>query len=182
MNGSNGKHGSLYEQTLEFARREIDEASGQITKLREKLSYLEARMEAAKAVYEAVAARLNVEDEIGDAVPEETETQTRQVEPPSGVSREGITRNLHSHEPPPREPSPPPPVSSPSRDPAGLSAAEMDLIRRHLETKHPSGAPSSPDPPPSPVKKNAQGGLSDEDRRLIEEHLRRRIEAERQNA
>lgn len=180
MNGSNGKHGSLYEQTLDFARREIDEASGQISKLREKLSYLEARMEAAKAVYEAVAARLNVEDEIGDAVPEETET--RQAGSPSVVSREEITRLLHPQEPPPREPVSPPPSPAPSRDPGGLSAAEMDLIRRHLEAKHASSAQAAPEPPPTPARKTGQGGLSDEDRRLIEEHLRRRIEAERQNA
>ena len=178
MNGSNGKHSSLYEQTLEYARREIDEASAQITKLRERLSYLEARMEAAKAVYEAVAARLNVEDEIGE--PEETET--RQAGPPSVVSREEISRLLHSQEPPPREAVAPPPAAAPSPEPVGLSTAEMDLIRRHLEAKHPTAAPAAPEPAAIPARRSAQGGLSEEDRRLIEEHLRRRIEAERQNA
>ena len=184
MNGSNGRHSSLYEQTLDYARREIDDASAQITKLRERLSYLEARMEAAKAVYEAVAARLNVEDEIGE--PEEAETR-HQAEPSSVVSREEISRLLHAQEPPPREIAPPPPAAAPSREPVGLSTAEMDLIRRHLEAQRPA-APSLPPPEPAPAvaaapaRRGASGGLSDEDRRLIEEHLRRRIETERQNA
>ncbi len=69
MNGSNGRPGSLYEQTLECARREIDEASAEVTKIKDRLMGLEARMEAAKAVYEAVAARLNIEDEINEAPP-----------------------------------------------------------------------------------------------------------------
>ena len=73
MNGSNGRQGSLYEQTLEHARREIDEASAQISRLREHLSYLEARMVAAKSVYEAVAARLNIEDEGVEASQEEVD-------------------------------------------------------------------------------------------------------------
>lgn len=180
MNGSNGRHSSLYEQTLDYARREIDEASAQIIKLRERLSYLEARMEAAKAVYEAVAARLNVEDEIGE--PEETET--RPADASSVVSREEIARLLHAQEPPPRETAPPPPAAAPSREPVGLSTAEMDLIRRHLEVRHPSSP--TPEPAPAvaatPAKRGASGGLSDEDRRLIEEHLRRRIESERQSA
>ncbi len=186
MNGSNGRHSSLYEQTLDYARREIDEASAQITKLRERLSFLQARMEAGKAVYEAVAARLNVEDEIGE--PEETET--RQADASSVVSREEIARLLHAQEPPPRETAPPPPAAlpppaaAPSHEPVGLSTAEMDLIRRHLEARHPSSP--TPEPAPAvaatPARRGASGGLSDEDRRLIEEHLRRRIESERQSA
>ena len=64
MTQSNGKRGTLYEQVLDYARREIDEASSKIDELRRTLSLLEARVEAAKAVYEAVAARLNLEDEL----------------------------------------------------------------------------------------------------------------------
>ena len=53
----------LYEQVLEYARREIDEATSKVEEMRQSLQLLEARVEAAKSVYEAVAARLNLEDE-----------------------------------------------------------------------------------------------------------------------
>jgi len=187
MNGSNGRGSSLYEQTLEYARREIDEASAQIVQLREHLSCLEARVEAAKSVYEAVAARLNIEDEIGESSPEESDLRQPAPSPPV-VSREEISRLLHAQDLPPRDASPAPP---PPREPAGLSAAEMDLIRRHLESRSGRGVsePASPsvarEPAPvadAPPRRTPVGGLSEEDRRLIEEHLRRRSEAERQTA
>jgi DNA repair exonuclease SbcCD ATPase subunit len=178
MNGSNGRQGSLYEQTLEYARREIDEASAQISRLREHLSYLEARMEAAKSVYEAVAARLNIEDESVEAAQEEIET--RHVPSAPVVSREEISRLLHPQEPSFREA--PPPASPPSREPAGLSTSERDLIRQHLEARGSRSPEPAPVAPPPPPKRGPGGGLSDEDRRLIEEHLRRRVEAERQSA
>ncbi|GEM_PF-6217476 len=177
MNGSNGRGGSLYEQTLEYARREIDEASAQIARLREHLSHLEARVEAAKSVYEAVAARLNIEDEIGEASPEEAEA--RPPNPSPMVSREEISRLLQSQESSLRDASPPAPA--PAREPAGLSATERDLIRRHLESRG-SRAPEPAPVAPAPAKRTPAGGLSEEDRRLIEEHLRRRAEAERQSA
>lgn len=177
MNGSNGRGGSLYEQTLEYARREIDEASAQIARMRERLSYLEARMEAAKSVYEAVAARLNIEDEIVEASPEEVEA--RQANPAPAISREEITRLLQSQEPSLRDA--PPPAPAPAREPAGLSTAERDLIRRHLESR--GSRTSEPAPAATaPPQRGTTGGLSEEDRRLIEEHLRRRVEAERQSA
>ena len=53
----------LYEQVLEYARSEIDEATSKVEEMRQSLQLLEARVEAAKSVYEAVAARLNLEDE-----------------------------------------------------------------------------------------------------------------------
>ncbi len=43
-------------------------------------------------------------------------------------------------------------------------------------------AAAAPEPAPIPARRSAPGGLSEEDRKLIEEHLRRRIESERQNA
>ena len=61
-----GRPGNLYEQVLDHARREIDEASSKIDELRRTLRLLEARVEAAKSVYESVAARLNLEDELED--------------------------------------------------------------------------------------------------------------------
>ncbi|OGG47091.1 MAG: hypothetical protein A3F84_14035 [Candidatus Handelsmanbacteria bacterium RIFCSPLOWO2_12_FULL_64_10] len=177
MNGSNGRGGSLYEQTLEYARREIDEASAQIARLREHLSHLEARVEAAKSVYEAVAARLNIEDEIVEASPEEAEA--RPAHSPPVISREEISRLLQSQESSLRDASPPAPA--PAQEPAGLSATERDLIRRHLESRG-SRAPEPAPVAPAPPKRTPAGGLSEEDRRLIEEHLRRRVEAERQSS
>ena len=179
MNGSNGRQSSLYEQTLEHARREIDEASAQITRLREHLSYLEARMEAAKSVYEAVAARLNIEDESIEASQEEV-VDTRHAPPSPVVSREEIARLLHPQESSLREA--PPPASPPPREPAGLSTSERDLIRQHLEARGSRNAGPEPAPVAPPPKQGPGGGLSDEDRRLIEEHLRRRVDAERQSA
>lgn len=53
----------LYEEVLEHARREIESSASQVEELRRALGMLEARVEAAKAVYEAAAARLNLQDE-----------------------------------------------------------------------------------------------------------------------
>jgi len=60
----NGKKSTLYEQVLEHAQQEIDGAASKIDELRRALQLVEARVEAAKAVYESVAARLNLEDEL----------------------------------------------------------------------------------------------------------------------
>ena len=56
----------VYERVLDFARREIEEASAEMDELRRALRRLEGRVEAAKSVYEAVAARLNLEDELAE--------------------------------------------------------------------------------------------------------------------
>ena len=66
MATSNGRRSCVYDQVLDQARREIDEASSKIDEVRRTLHLMEARAEAAKAVYEAVAARLNLEDELQD--------------------------------------------------------------------------------------------------------------------
>ena len=63
MEDANGERDDLYEEVLEHARREIDASATQVEKLRRALGLLEARVEAAKAVYEAAAARLNLQDE-----------------------------------------------------------------------------------------------------------------------
>lgn len=63
MEDANGERDDLYEQVLEHARREIDGTATQVEELRRALGLLEARVEAAKAVYEAAAARLNLQDE-----------------------------------------------------------------------------------------------------------------------
>ncbi len=63
MEDANGDRGDLYEEVLEHARREINASASQVEELRRALNLLEARVEAAKAVYEAAAARLNLQDE-----------------------------------------------------------------------------------------------------------------------
>ena len=60
--------GDLYEQVLEYAKREMDEAAHKMGDIKQSLQLLEARVEAAKAVYQAVASRLNLEDESGGVV------------------------------------------------------------------------------------------------------------------
>ncbi|MDE2997815.1 MAG: hypothetical protein OXU79_01915 [Gemmatimonadota bacterium] len=63
MEDANGDRDDLYEEVLEHARREINASASQVEELRRALNLLEARVEAAKAVYEAAAARLNLQDE-----------------------------------------------------------------------------------------------------------------------
>lgn len=63
MADANGERDDLYEEVLEHARREIDASASQVEELRRALALLEARVEAAKAVYEAAASRLNLQDE-----------------------------------------------------------------------------------------------------------------------
>ena len=191
MATSNGRRSSVYDQVLDQARREIDEASSKIDEVRRTLHLMEARAEAAKAVYEAVAARLNLEDELQD------ETAFQEAPYPDS--------------PPPVQ-APEPPEETVSAEPAANeqeSGFSMDLIRRNLEQKS-SGTQEAELPPPEelpeppPVEEQIvqsaiteapeselaaedsaepSGGafpeLSEAERRLIEEHMRIRAEAER---
>jgi hypothetical protein len=190
MATSNGGRGGVYDQVLEQARREIDEASSKIDEVRRTLHLMEARAEAAKAVYEAVAARLNLEDEL------QVETDFQEAPYPDTP-------------PPAQAPEPPEEAESPEVPPNGQeSGFSMDLIRRHLEQKSCGGleteAPepemvteppveeqivqsvASQDPEAEPATSDSsetKGGafpeLSEAERRLIEEHMRSRAEAER---
>ena len=191
MATSNGRRSCVYDQVLDQARREIDEASSKIDEVRRTLHLMEARAEAAKAVYEAVAARLNLEDELQD------ETAFQEAPYPDS--------------PPPVQ-APEPPEETVSAEPAANeqeSGFSMDLIRRHLEQKS-SGTQEAELPPLEelpelpPVEEQVvqsaiaeapksepaaedsaepTGGafpeLSEAERRLIEEHMRNRAEAER---
>jgi hypothetical protein len=199
MATSNGRRSSVYDQVLDQARREIDEASSKIDEVRRTLHLMEARAEAAKAVYEAVAARLNLEDELQD---------------------EAAFQEAPYPDSPPPVQAPEPPEETVSAEPAANeqeSGFSMDLIRRHLEQKS-SGTQEAelpppgelPEPPPGelpeppPVEEQIvqsaiteapksepaaedsaepSGGafpeLSEAERRLIEEHMRSRAEAER---
>ena len=128
MNQSNGRRGTLYEQVLDYARREIDEASSKTAELRRTLRLLEARVEAAKSVYESVAARLNLEDELEEGVAfqeaayPETPPPLQAPEPPEEAEEAGVPGNGNQ---------------------GGFSA---DLIRQHLERQAQRAA--APKPPP----------------------------------
>ena len=182
MATSNGRRSSVYDQVLDQARREIDESSSKIDEARRTLHLMEARAEAAKAVYEAVAARLNLEDELQD------ETVFQEAPYPGS--------------PPPVQ-APEPPEETESAEPAANgqeSGFSMNLTRRHLEQKASGTQAELPPPVEERIVQSAiteapksesvaedsaepSGGafpeLSEAERRLIEEHMRIRAEAER---
>ncbi len=191
MARSGEKGGTLYEDVLEFARREIEGASSKISELRQTLQLLDARVEAAKSVYEAVAARLNLEDELGEEV--------------------GFQEDRYPVASPPQQVPEPPEEPVEVREEVGENGNKpefsADLIRRHLEqraakVKSAEKQLAEPEPVPSPasVRDETEGGadgdgrseggvesgmeasrglkgLSDADRQLIEEHMRRRAGA-----
>ena len=169
MAQSNGR--PLYEQVLDYARREIDEAASKIDELRRSLHLLEARVEAAKAVYESVAARLNLEDELVEGAEFQAAPYSDEPLP------------LQAPEPPEdREASP---KEAGNGTPEGFS---VDLIRRHLEQKAAGDTPepeaekaeeaseASEAPEPAPSEENSGFGLSEADRQLISEYLRSKRE------
>ncbi len=120
----------LYEQVLDYARQEIEDALAMMDELRQSIRQIEARVEAAQSIYSAVTARLNLEDELA----EEIQLDIPPVEPPK----------LEPEPPPPSEPSEPaepmmhnepePPSEQPDDDPV-LSEAERALISEHLRSK-----------------------------------------------
>ena len=206
MNRTDGVQADLYEKVLEHARREIDEASGKIEEIRLTLQLLEARVEAAKSVYEAVAARMNLEDELEG----ESAVQAYPVAPPPEQAPEPpeepeIQPQFAAQPPPilepPEEPvaqtsieEQPPPPQVPAEVAAQQAATEgpgngnggfsMDLIRRHFEQKGgvpADQAPAAPpvEPAPKPSGNSAFPELSEAERKLIEEHMRSRAESER---
>jgi outer membrane biosynthesis protein TonB len=176
MNRTDGVQADLYEKVLEHARREIDEASGKIEDLRLTLQLLEARVEAAKSVYEAVAARLNLEDELEG----EPEVQAYPVAPPEQAPEPPEEPEVQAPPPVQQQPAQPPPApeppvlqtavvepvpavveqaalpETPAEAPVPQAAAEgsgngnggfsMDLIRRHFEQKDDVAADQAPAP------------------------------------
>ena len=104
--------GNLYEQVLEYAKREMDEAASKMDEIKQSLELLEARVEAAKAVYQAVASRLNLEDEAdGPGI------QVSFPEVPAHVPEPPVSENGSSS----------PDLENPISD--------LDLIRQHLAGK-----------------------------------------------
>lgn len=137
----------VYEQVLDFARREIEEASAEMDELRQALRRLEGRVEAAKSVYEAVATRLNLEDELAEEadmadlpdmpLSEESEPQ---AEPAATTETQDefamIQQSLEA-----RDKTAPLPLDQAEEDAdstddaSALSEAERTLIGEHLRSK-----------------------------------------------
>ena len=180
--------GSIYDQVLEQARGEIDDASSQIEELRRTLSLLEARVEASKSVYEAVAARLNLEDDHEeDASPKEADAAPQVVlsasAPPEQAPEPPPVATPPAAPPPPEQaPEPPEEVESATPaagngSPAGQGGFSMDLIRRHLEGR---ARPEEYEEPAKDEERAPEGTsfpeLSEAERKLIEEHMMSRQE------
>ncbi|MDE2799467.1 MAG: hypothetical protein OXI94_12455 [Gemmatimonadota bacterium] len=123
----------LYEQVLDNARREIEDALAIIDELRQSIRQVEARVEAAQSIYNAVTARLNLEDELTEEIHLDTLPNIPPVEPSEVASEPS----------PPSEPSKPEEplevdeAESPSEqnDAPVLSEAERALISEHLRSK-----------------------------------------------
>lgn len=123
----------LYEQVLDYARREIEDALAMMDELRQSIRQIEARVEAAKSIYNAVTARLNLEDELAEEIQLGTLPNLPPVEPPKVESE-----SLPPSEPPePEEPVADDEAESPSEqeDTPVLSEAESALISEHLRSK-----------------------------------------------
>ena len=145
MNRTDGVQADLYEKVLEHARREIDEASGKIEDLRLTLQLLEARVEAAKSVYEAVAARLNLEDELEG----EPEAQAYPVAPPEQAPEppeepEVVAAPPVQHQPVQRPPAPEPPeepvLQAPAVEQAPVVAEQTPVPEIPAEAPVPQAA------------------------------------------
>jgi hypothetical protein len=119
--------GNLYEQVLEYAKREMDEAASKMDEIKQSLELLEARVEAAKAVYQAVASRLNLEDEA------------------DGPGFQASFPEVPAH-------VPEPPVSENGSSSPGLEnpISDLGLIRQHLAGKTQANEMSEP-PTPTPA-------------------------------
>ena len=120
----------LYEQVLDNARREIEDALAIIDELRQSIRQVEARVEAAQSIYNAVTARLNLEDELAEEIHLDTL--------PPVESPEVTPEPLPPSEPPePKEPAADDEAESPSEhdDVPVLSEAEHALISEHLRSK-----------------------------------------------
>lgn len=159
MAQSNGR--PIYEQVLEHARREIDEATSEIEELSRSLHLLETRVEAAKAVYGSVAARLNLEDEL--------------------VDRTELNKASYPDEPLPLQAPEPPEDEEVGSKEAGNGipgAFSVDLIPSYLEQKVGNLQEEDRLEKASETQElnSSEGytgfGLSDADRQLISEYLR----------
>ena len=181
--------GHLYEQVLELAKREIDEAAGQLEELKRSIQLVEARVEAAKSIYESVAARMNLEDEGESGYASAYQELPREVpEPPEPVEQSApnalmnTVTNTVSPEPPSEEPVP---AASSVAVPAEPPSDDLGLIRQHLaqkldgngSTHETNNTPAAPAPlsPPSDASGDDKDAFSME---LIRRHLAEKDQTE----
>ena len=124
----------LYEQVLDYARREIEEASTIMEELRQSLRQVETRVEAAQSIYNAVTARLNLEDELTEEIHLDT---LPPVEPPEVASEPSPPSEPLEPEEPEADDETQIASESPSAqdDASVLSEAERALISEHLLSK-----------------------------------------------
>ena len=162
-------------------------SGGCVRKVKRKI---EARVEAAKSVYESVAVRLNLEDETEASYASAYEEPPKEVpEPPaarvepSEPAKDDLSL-IQQHlaqkadeEQVPNGSSPPPPVPPAATD--DKDALSVGLIRRHLVEASTDPTPSALNVPPpveespaSEAPRGAQSGRSDADRELSGAYLR----------
>lgn len=169
---SNGKaNATLYEQVLDFARKEIEDASSQMEELRRALHLVEARVEAAKSVYESVAARLNLEDELEDEAqlgltelshnasvsqqntPPAFAPQPSESTPP--VAKAPEEPPVFAPEPPLAPPTPAPPVAKqPAPEEPPVFAPEPAAPVPQQSAPVPAPPQQAPAPAPAPPQSN----------------------------
>ena len=152
--------GNLYEQVLEYAKKEMDEAASKMAEIQQSIHLLEARVEAAKAVYQAVASRLNLEDESEGASLDQSypDVPVPAPEPPPAVpapapapAPEPEAQIAAAPTPAPEtQPSvaEPQPTESPVEQPSP-EPTDLDMIRQHLAAKADAEATSAPAESPS---------------------------------
>ncbi len=152
MTSSDHSSGNLYQEVLELAKREIDEAVGQMEDLKRSIQLLEARVEAAKSIYESVAARLNLEDEGASGYASAYEEPPKEVPEPPAPAEEA-----------------PPPVAAPPQ-PAAATPSEPEAVP-------PATAPSPPEPAPAePSPVEVANEVPTDDLSLIRQHLAQKLD------
>ena len=192
--------GNLYEQVLEYAKREMDEAASKMEDIKQSLQLLEARVEAAKAVYQAVASRLNLEDEADGAVFDTSYPDAPAPAPepppasagsaplsmndivapdgPASASESPAAPNISSPASDPAAPEQPP--AEPAIPAASSESSDLDIIRQHLAAKaerqkeapDPPAPESKPEPAAAPTAPEAPAADGDAfSMQLIRQHL-----------
>ena len=156
----------IYEQILDNARREIEDALAIIDELRQSIRQVEARVEAAQSIYNAVTARLNLEDELA----EEIHMDLPPVAPPEAAPEPAPP----SEPPEPEEPAAKMPApAEPVAEDEIKDDARLDMIQKSLEERDKAASVPTAQPPESLPEEEADDPvLSRSERVLISEHLR----------
>ena len=156
----------IYEQILDNARREIEDALATIDELRQSIRQVEARVEAAQSIYNAVTARLNLEDELA----EEIHLDIPPVAPPEAAPEPvPLSEPPEPEEPAAKMPAPAEPVA----EDEAKDASRLDMIQKSLEERDKAASVPAAQPPESLPEEEADDPvLSRSERTLISEHLR----------